>query len=200
VAAGEVRLSDDVQSAIAEAVVHSLPTRPGTRRRKLFELVRRIKFMPKFVDLPATQIEFLKPYLRHWWKLAKPSTSGKHPHFWQSWQDFLFAWEEARVPHGATMKAILEKARSLPPPKLAVEKYGEGSLRALLASVCRELQRYNGEKPFPLTGRTVGPLIGVSETQGWRWLKTLAQDKIIVVVKEYPRGSRLGKEYRYVGG
>ncbi|MHC4179893.1 MAG: bifunctional DNA primase/polymerase [Planctomycetota bacterium] len=195
-----LRVSVDVQTAIEEAVAHSMPTEPGTRRKKLIELARRIKFMPEFANLPASKIGFLKPYLKIWWKTAKLYTSGKHPHLWQSWQDFVFAWEEARVPYGATMNAIMEKAQSSPPPRKAVEKYGEGSLRALLASLCRELQRFNGDKPFPLSGRTAGPLLGVSGTQAWRWLKRLEGDGFIEPVKEHPRGKRLATEYRYIGG
>ena len=97
------------------------------------------------------------------------------------------------------MQAIMQKARCSPPPRKAVEKYGEGSLRALLASLCRELQQFNGDGPFPLTGRIAGPLIGVSDTQAWRWLKRLETDEIIVPVKKYPRGKRRATEYRYLG-
>lgn len=192
------RLSPLAQQAIDEAMARTLPTKPGERRNKLLELARRLKFSPEFAGTPATMIDFLKPSLLQWWKGAMPRASGKHPHFWQSWQDFVFAWEEARVPFGATMQSILEKARSSPAPAMAVEKYGEGSLKALLASLCRELQRQNGHNAFPLTGRTVGPLIGVSDVQAWRWLKKLEADKIIEPVKTYPRGTRLGTEYRYL--
>ena len=30
-------------------------------------------------------------------------------------------------------------------------------------------QRFNGDKPFPLSGRVAGSLIGVSGPQAWRW-------------------------------
>jgi hypothetical protein len=193
------RLSPSARQVIDEAIAHTLPTKPGERRNRLFELARRLKFAPEFAGTPATMIDFLKPYIQRWWKLAAPHTSGKHPEFWQSWQDFVSAWEEAQVPYGATMQSILERARSAAPPTMAVEKYGKGSLRALLASLCRELQQDSGQKPFFLTGRTAGPLIGVSDIRAWRWLKRLATDKIIEPVKVYPRGTRLGTEYRYLG-
>jgi hypothetical protein len=193
------RVSVSAQTALEEAIAHTLPTGPGTRRRKLLELARKLKFMPEFVGIPATEIDFLRPHLRRWWRMAKPLTSGKHPHFYRSWQDFVFAWEEARVPHGATMRAIFDRARSAPAPKLAVEKYGAGSLRALLASLCRELQLANGGKSFPLTGRTAGPLLGVSDVQAWRWLKQLVKDRIIEPAKTYPRRRRMATEFRYLG-
>lgn len=192
------RLPVPVRTVIEAAIAGTIPTGPGTRRAKLLELARRLKFLPEFAEVPATGIDFLQPYLRRWWKEAKPRTSGKHPQFWRSWQDFIFAWEEARVPYGATMKAMFEKARSTAPPKLAVEKYGEGSLRALLASLCRELQRYNGGDRFHLSGRTAAPLLGVSDTQAWRWLKQLEADRIIAPVKTYPKGVRMATEYRFL--
>ena len=195
---GGRELASNVRAAINEAIYRTIPPGPGKRRDKLFELARRLKAMPEFADLPATKIEFFKPYLKRWWKQAKPNTSGTHPRFWQSWQDFVFAWEEARIPHGATMNEIFEKARAAPLPTKAVQKYGAGSLRTLLASLCRELQAFHGGNRFHLSGRAAGPLLGVSDVHAWRWLNTLEKDGIIRLLKKYPRGTRLAREYRYV--
>ena len=192
------RLTSSQKDFIEEAMARSLPTKHRERRTKLMQIARQIKFAPEFADIPATKIEFLKPYLRRWWKVAKPKTSGKHPYFPTTWQDFVFAWEEARIPYGETMKAIFEKAHSTPPPKLAVEKYGRGSARALLASFCRELQQFNGSGSFFLSGRTTEPYFPVSAMQIWRWLNRLTQDGILRVVKKYPKGTRLATEYRYL--
>jgi len=123
-------------------------------------VARKLKFMPALAGLGARDIGFLQPYLKRRWKLAKPLTSGRHPHFSQSWQDFVFAWEEARVSYGATMQAIFDRACPSPAPKVAIEKYGEGSRRALLASFCRELQRANGGDRFYLRRPHGGPASG----------------------------------------
>jgi len=192
------KLPADLQPKIHEAVRRTIPPGPGQRRAKLFELARRLMAVPELAGIPATEIGFLKPYVRRWWKLAKPKTSGKHPTFEETWQDFVFAWEEARIPYGATMQAIFEKAKKAPPPTKAVERYGAGSLRTVLASLCRELQRFDGKGCFHLSGRTAGPLLGVSDVQAWRWLNTLEADRIIRVLKKYPRGTRLATEFRYV--
>ena len=80
-----------------------------------------------------------------------------------------------------------------------MEKYGAGSLRTLLASLCRELQHFHGDDRFPLSGRAAGPLLGVSDVQAWRWLNTLEADGIIRLLKKYPRGTRLARECRYEG-
>lgn len=188
------RLSPSAVIVVEEAISRSLPTGPGTRRRKILELVRVLKFHPEFAGMSATEIDCLKPFLRRWWKEAKPMTSGTHPHFHESWKDFVFAWEEARVPIGATMQQFLEVARSLPAPPLAIELYGEGSLRTLLVSLCWVLQEHAGDKPFPLSGRTVGPLLGVSDVQAWRWITTLAKDGLIRAAKTYPKVKRLATE------
>ena len=52
---------------------------------------------------------------------------------------------------------------------------------------------------FYLTGRDAGPLLGVSDVQGWRWLRQLVADEIIEPTKTYPRGVRKATEYRYLG-
>jgi len=196
---GEEVVSAPVQAAINAAIKQTIPSGPGKRRAELFELVRRLKALPEFEKLASTEIEFLKPYLQEWWKRAKPHTSGKHPRFEQSWQDFVFAWEEARIPYGATMQGIFDKAKNAVPPQKAVERYGAGSLRALLAALCRELQRYNGNRHFYLSGGIAGPQLGVSDVHAWRWVKSLEQDNIIRTVKKHPRGSRLATEYEYLG-
>ena len=199
-AGAKIRVPVELGMMIDEVMARTLPTGPGTRRRTLLDLARKLKFRPEFAKIGATEINFLKPYLKRWWKIARPLTSGKHPGFHTSWEDFVFAWEEARVPYGAAMQAIFEKACSSPPPKLAVERYGEGSLRVILASLCRELQRANGDTTFFLTGRTAGPLLGVSDVHAWRWLKLLEKDGIIKPVKTYPRRTRKATEYRYLAG
>ena len=194
------KLTSGERAIVEEAIMRTLPTKPGERRKRLFELARRLKFTAELAGTPATEIDCMKPYLQHWWKLAKPHTSGGHPHFHESWHDFKFAWEEARTPFGAAMQAIFEKACSRQAPQMAIEKYGEGSLKALLASLCRELQLCcNGSDRLYLASRTVGHLLGVSSTHAWRFLNTLEKDKIIEVVESHPRASRLATEYRYLG-
>lgn len=184
---------------VEEAISRTIPTGPGTRRREIFELVRTLKFHPEFAGISAGEIDFLRPSLKGWWKLAKPHTSGNHPHFHESWQDFVFGREEARVPVGRTMQTFLEIARSQPANPKAVELYGAGSLRTLLANLCWVLQQHAGDKPFHLGGRTVAPLFGVSDSQGSRWIKTLEQDGFIRVEKAYPRGVRRATEWHFVG-
>ena len=195
---GAKKVAPHLDLAVQEAIDRTIPTRPRTRRDKLFELARRLKAIPEFENLPTTEVDLFEPYLRKWWKEAKPNTSGTHPRFEQSWQDFIFAWEEARIPFGATMQELFEKARETAPPTKAVEKYGAGSLRTLLASLCRELQHFHGDDRFHLSGRAAAPLLGVSDVQAWRWLNTLERDGIIRLLKKYPRGTRLAREYRYV--
>jgi len=97
------------------------------------------------------------------------------------------------------MQELFELAREAAPPTKAVEKYGAGSLRTLLACLCRELQHFHGGDRFYLSGRAAAPLLGISDVQAWRWLNTLERDGIIRLLKTYPRGTRMAREYRYVG-
>ena len=193
------RLSASQQIVVEEAINRTIPSGPGNRRRAIFELARLLKFDPEFAEITTTQLDFLKPSLKKWWKQAEPYTSGTHPYFLETWQDFVFAWEEARVPVDATMQQFMDAARSMPAPERAVELYGEGTLRTLLVSLCSVLQQHAGDKPFPLACRTVGTLLGVSATHASRWLKTLAEDGFIKPEKTYPMGKRLATEWLYVG-
>lgn len=200
---GVERASPAVQEAIEDAIRRTIPPHSGTRRAKLFELARRLLAISELAGIPATEIDFLKPSIREWWTLAKPHTSGKHPHFQQSWQDFVFAWEEARIPFGATMKAIYEQAIARTPPRKAVEKYGARSCRTQLAALCRELQDSrrgsDGAGSFYLSGRTAATVLPVSDVQAWRWIRQLEADGIIKTIKTNARSTRLATEYRYLG-
>jgi hypothetical protein len=68
-----------------------------------------------------------------------------------------------------------------------------------LASLCKVLQKHARDEAFPLGGRLVGPLLGISDVHAWRWLKRLEFDGIIKTAKTYPRGKRLATEWLYVG-
>jgi hypothetical protein len=195
----DCRVSAEMAVVIEEAIARTIPTRPGMRRGKLFELARRLKFHPAFAGIPTTQLDCLETYLQKWWTAAKPNTSGDHPHFRESWKDFVFAWEEARIPYGETLKVAFERAQSAPPSRKAVAQYGEGSARTLLATFCRELQQLNDGEFFWLSGRDAGPLLGVADVHAWRWLRILQADKIIELLKKYPSGVRKACEYRYTG-
>jgi len=125
-------LSEPQQIFIEEAISRTLPKRPGERRRKLFDLARRLKFSQEFSGVTSTSIEHLRPMVRRWWEAAMPFTSGTHAHFGESWKDFVFAWEEARVPYGATFRRLFDQARYRESPQKAINLYGKDTQRSLL--------------------------------------------------------------------
>jgi len=94
------------------------------------------------------------------------------------------------------MGEILKRAREAKPPRAALQ-YEQDELR-LLVSLCRELQREAGDKPFYLSGRTAAAQIGVSPRHAATWLKGLVIDGILKLAKAGDRRKREANEYRFV--
>jgi len=180
--------NEEVERAIAE----SLPTRTGHRNQQVMDLARALKAIHYLADAPADE---LKPYVLRWHKLALPHISTKP--FEETWIDFLRAWPRVKFPKGTEpMVAIFKQANESAVPRAALG-YEIDGLR-LLASLCRELQRASGDKPFFLSCRTAGRLLEVDHTTAWRWLFLLAHDRIIEEVEKGDRTKRRASRYRYL--
>ena len=96
------------------------------------------------------------------------------------------------------MGDIFRRAVAADPPAAAMQ-YEQEQLR-LLVSLCRELQREAGKRPFYLSVRTAAEQVGVSPRHAARWLKGLVIDNILKLVRKGDRRKRQASEYRYVGG
>jgi hypothetical protein len=174
------------------AIRESLPTGPGKRHRQVFEFARALRAIPWLADAP---VDTLEPYVRRWHKLALPHITTKA--FEETWIDFLNAWLRVKFPKGAEpMAAIFQQAKESTVPRAALRYEIDGLW--LLASLCRELQRASGDKPFFLSCRTAGRLLEVDHTTAWRWLFLLAHDQIIHEVEQGDQGKRRASRYRYL--
>ena len=72
------------------------------------------------------------------------------------------------------MGEILNRAVGAEPPTVAMQ-YEQEQLR-LLVSLCRELQREAGKRPFFLSIRTAAEQVGVSPSHAATWLNGLVID------------------------
>jgi hypothetical protein len=94
------------------------------------------------------------------------------------------------------LTAALESARSQPlPPEAA--RYYLPALR-LLVTLCRELQRQAGDRPFYLGCRDAGRLLGVPFQQAAKWLRRLTCDAILTRVSTGTKASGLASQYHYL--
>jgi hypothetical protein len=147
-----------IDEVIDKAIIETLPFEFGTRNRKIFEFARTIKTLPQFTEADPKQF---REIVKAWHNRALPNIRTKE--FEETWIDFLKAWPRIKYLKGQEpIMNVFEKAISLEPPKVALEKYPEHDKLKVLVSLCRELQRAAGQNPFFLSVRTAGRLLGVS--------------------------------------
>ena len=94
------------------------------------------------------------------------------------------------------MAQIFAKAVNTDEPAVA-RRYEQGQLR-LLVALCQELQRAAGERPFYLSCRTAGRLLGVDHTTAWRWLFLLEHHQVIKTVAKGSQSTGKASRYRYL--
>ena len=191
---GEISVASPTEwdESIDTAIRESLPSGFGKRHRQVFELARALKAIPALAD---ADVRDLKPYVRRWHKLAKPSIKTKP--FEETWIDFLHAWPRVKFPKGEEpMANILTLARISDPPECSIQ-FEQPKLR-LLVSLCRELQRAVGDGPFYLSCRTAGRLVGVGHLTAWRWLSLLESEQILRVVEKGNATTKRASRFRYL--
>jgi len=182
-------------AVVATAILESLPSSVGKRNRQVFELARALKAIPTLADAP---VDTLEPYVRRWHTLGvQKGVIGTEP-FEETWIDFIISWPKVKFPKGAEpMAKLFELAKGSPMPQAAL-RYEQDGLQ-LLVTLCRELQKVSGAKPFFLGCRTAGSLLGVKHVTAWRWLILLANDKIVEEVEKGDRAQRRATRFRYLG-
>jgi hypothetical protein len=170
---------------LAGANEATLPTGPGQRNRRLFDLARRLKAI-----MPGASPSELEPIVRQWHTAALPVIRTKD---WiESWVDFQTAWAAVKRPFGATMAEIVEAAKTQTPA-------GADAI-AKLTALCRTLQEHHGPgRAWPLSCRTAARIIGVGHDTAARILKLLCREGTIeLVTPAGPRECRRAGEYLYL--
>lgn len=179
-----------LNSAVLEAIENTQPTKQGERHRRIFDLVRRLKAVPELEGRSAREVRQLA---RQWHTKALPVIGTAD---WDTtWDDFTFAWTNAKYAWGTTMSAILERATTENLPEAAYDY--ENPKRQLLVALCRELQRDVGDQPFFLSTRTLNDLLDITSMEAWRWLQGLCRVGILQLVKTGNRHK--ATEFRYLG-
>lgn len=187
-----------VDEKVLGAIELTLPMELGTRHRRVFDFARELKSMPEFTD--ADPREFVPVVLREWHRRALPKIHTEP--FEETVIDFLKAWPEIKYKIGeGPMAEMYERAMTMPPPKVAVEKHPDHPKLITLIAFCRELQRAAGAGPFFLGCRTAGGLLKVCPKQASRWFFLLGSEGILeVVVKGGTRQNpRKATRFRYLG-
>ena len=179
---------------IDQAIALTQPSGEGERNRCVFDLARAMKAVP---ELASEDLDKLRPHVREWHRQALPRIRTKA--FDETWFDFTNAWKRVLFPLGTgSMAVVVEKARAQSPPEAALV-YEQEKLR-LLVTLCQELQRIWGERPFFLSCRTAGDAVGVTHATAQRWLRGLQTDDVLKLVKKGGQITtrRKASRYRYL--
>jgi hypothetical protein len=180
--------------AVEPAIVATLPTAQGQRRRCIFQFARHLKAIP---SLATADFQTLRPLLREWHKRALP-VIGTKP-FVESWADFVQAWDRVRFPIGqGPIAEAFQRATTSKPPAKAVDLYSDEPRIQLLAALCCELQRIVGDGDFYLDVRSAGRLIGIHHTTAWRWLKVLCADGLLAAGAKGSKATGKASRYRFI--
>ncbi|MGH8148223.1 MAG: DNA-primase RepB domain-containing protein [Rhodanobacteraceae bacterium] len=175
------------RSTAATSVARFIPTAPGKRNRRLFELVRHVKAR----EPDATDAR-LREIVKQWHTMALPAIGTAD--FAESWGDFMRGWHKVRFPEGAMLAGLLRDLDADPVPDGLPADYDARLLR--LVRVCRRLQRHAGDEPFFLSARTAGDLLGVHFTSAANMLYALVADHVLDGVRCGTLKDRRASEYR----
>jgi hypothetical protein len=183
-----------VSSVLRDILDRSAPT-PSGWKRALFHLARELKAVA-----PDAEPDQLRPVVQMWYDANRPVLGGKEFAF--VWSLFFDGWDKVKVPAGTNpVDLAWERAQKVPPPQRAVELYGKGPA-AMLASLCRELQRAVGDADFCLDCRKAGKKTGLHFGTAWRYLKMFCADGLLRAGAKGTQGTQEGgkaNEYRYLG-
>ena len=179
-----------IQRAIGVAIVSSLPTAYGQRHRQVFEFARAVKAIT-----PDAPMDELKVYVKQWFREGKARIRTKA--FEETWADFVSAWKRVTFPKGSGhMVELLDRAAKEVP--IIAHQYDLPATR-LLVSLCRELQREAGQKPFFLSGRMAGELVGLCPRRAADFLHMFVVDGVLKLEDAGDCHTHKAAQYRYLG-
>lgn len=176
-----------VPATLEEAIEGTLPTGPGQRNRRVFEFARAVKSL-----CPDAEPGSLRQIVVEWHSRALPVIRTKD--FRTTLQDFIVAWEaikSAPLP----MQPIIEAADQIKTPANALH-YPPGVQR--LVRVCAVLQQQWGDRPFFLSVRKAGEIMGCHHNSAWRTLLELQFDNVIKLETTGSIRGRRASKWRYI--
>ncbi len=174
-----------ISSVSIELPSHLTPTTVGQRNKKIFELARHLK-----VRYPDASFAELKPVVKEWHRRALPVIGTKD--FGISWAEFKTSWRSVKY-FPETLTRLLVDLPKLP-VNCPASEYGPKGL--LLFQICVGLQEHEGAKPFFISSRKAGELIGCHASDAAKLLKAFCIDGLI---EEVSKGvGKVASRYRIV--
>jgi hypothetical protein len=172
-------------------IARTLPTGPGQRNRRVFDLARGlVGLLGKDADRAQ-----LRRLVQEWHRQALPVIRTKA--FDETWSDFIIAWGRVKHAAGASLASAVAAADAGRAPA-AARDYDTAPMRRLVA-VCAQLSVQWGDQPFPLGCRTAANILGISPPAAHRMLATLRFDGIIKLATMGSKARGRASEWHYVG-
>lgn len=166
-----------------------IPESIGQRKKRLFELARYLKG----TQPDATKAE-LRAIIVDWHAQALPHIGTSD--FSESWGDFQRAWDSVQFPYGVVMNRILGEIDMNDELPTSLVQFGYGDKTILLCRICKQLQKNSGDKPFFISARQAGDLIGLHFTDASKVLYALCADDVLKLIK---RGAgNQASRYHYI--
>ena len=101
-----------------------------------------------------------------------------------TWTDFLNGWDKVRQPYGVIMQSVLETIDPLAPLPAGIVDLGYGAAGNQLVRVCAALQTHQGDKPFFISARQAGEVLGVHFTDASKMMAALVGDGVLKLVSK----------------
>jgi hypothetical protein len=178
--------------SVSEAIERSMPVAEGQRNRNVFNFARALKSVPGMEDASeAVRVDALK----RWHAAALPIIKTKD--FSVTLAEFTYAWDRIKAPLGSGLPdQLMAKANAADAPAVASE-YEELPILKKLVCLTYQMQLHHGKKPFFLSCRDAGALIGVHFETASKLLGHLVRDGVLELVE---RGVRpKASSYRFIG-
>jgi hypothetical protein len=186
--------NSETRSRVEDAIRRTLPMDYGKRNNALFRFARALKAIPELRRTPPDRVRLLKPFVQEWFRRARPRILTAD--FAVTWGDFVNCWKSVRIAEGDdVIGEALDAARATSPPEWSKE-YSKPC--QLLASLCRELQRRAGLKPFFLGCVTAGMCVDVQKMTANRYLHAFEADGHLRTVERGSKKTGRASRFRYL--
>lgn len=166
----------------------TIPAGESQRNRCLFALARYLKG----TQPNATRNE-LRAIVANWHAQYLSVIGTKD--FAVTWTDFRNGWAKVRQPHGAIMQSVLQTIDPRAPLPAGIVGLGYGSAGNQLVRVCAALQAHQGDKPFFISARQAGEVLGIHFTDASKIMAALVGDGVLQLVSK--GAGKVASRYRF---
>ena len=168
--------------SIEDIVQYSLPSTTNRNHKWLWKLARG-NLNLELIDGKSSP-EKLTQIFDRWYLLATPHLDKELSRD-RYFMEFMGAYANAKIPLGEDgVTEAWKRAQQKPLPPEALAAFTDHKLRMVVA-LCRELQIVWGDKPFPLSCRTLASLLGKETYMTTsRWLTALCAMGFLKLVEK----------------